>query len=261
MRKKTILISFIILLIISLGMASTVKATEYDVGLEDGEQFIWRCNILDRSEMDSLLGDGWDTNKTSLFKNIKEGARCKWVIKETDDEIKEFNTDKQEYDEFLGITYKKWKWTESDNWGDEDYELQSKHYSDPGDYPDDYIFPDIAPIWIPIPSDGYMKGVDLYRGYKRDARARTCYTITCEIEENDLEGPYPTDYIKIHAGYNDKGILESYKLYLKDHNIILEIILENETNSIISMSETILPLIIGVLYLGLVYIMYKITKR
>ncbi len=117
------------------------------------------------------------------------------------------------------------------------------------------IFPNFAPIWLPLPLDDYLKNLDLYEGYAIDARVIS--TITCEIKKNDLKGDYPTIFVKIQAMYNDKGILSSYKLYIEDHKVIIDISLETS----VPYELYLFPAIIAIFYVGLIYLIYsKIIK-
>jgi len=100
-----------------------------------------------------------------------------------------------------------------------------------------------------------LKKIDLYEGYSIDTRA--LYAITCEINKHDLEGDYPTEYVKIQAMYTNKGILTSYKLYLDDHQVILDITLENDSIFKFDNISPFIPIIIAVIYFGIVYFIYK----
>ena len=55
--------------------------------------------------------------------------------------------------------------------------------------------------------------------------------------------------------YNDQGILRLYKLYIKDHQIIIEIVLENDSVPIIV--EFFIPVILVIFYIGIIYFIYK----
>ena len=154
-----------------------MSATKCEIGIDDDDEFVWKCNICNEEKMKELLGSGWDANETGLFEELKQGARMKWLIKDTDDEVAIYNSKSLEDEEFLEVTYKKWIWTRKDKWGQYDYENQYYHYKNPNDYPDDYILPNIAPLWLPIPIDDYLKDADLYEGYSIDARSIP--TISC----------------------------------------------------------------------------------
>ena len=230
-------------------------AKNYDLGVEEGDQFIWKCEILDKEKMEDLFGKNWNSNGTGLFEELEEGTQMKLIIRETDEDKIIYNQESHKNEEFLCLTFKKWLWTDNDNWGNRDYVDQIMHYSDPKHYPDDLIFPNIAPIWLPIPIDDYLKEMDLYEGYSIDARSVSF--ISCEIEKNDLEGDYPTEYVKMEAIYNDQGILRSYKLYVRDHQIIVEILLENSFDFLPTIIEIFIPVIIAIFYIGLIYLIYK----
>ena len=250
--KLLLLISMVFIGFIVI-TTSNVVATNYDIGVEKGDSFIWKCNIWDEEKLEDLFGKNWNSNGTGLFEELKRGTQMRLVVKETDKDFKIYNPRSQKNEEFFSITFKKWIWTNDDKWGDYDYVDQITHYSDPKDYSDDLIFPNGAPIWLPLPLDDYLKELDLYEGYSIDTRSISA--ISVEIEKYDLEDDYPTEYIKIHAMYNDQGILRLYKLYIKDHQIIIEIVLENDSVPIIV--EFFIPVILVIFYIGIIYFIYK----
>lgn len=252
--KLLLLISMVFMGFIVI-TTSNVVASNYDIGVDEGDKFTWKCNICDEKKMEDLFGKNWNSNGTGLFEELKRGNRMRLTVKETDKDLKIYNPSSQKNEEFFSITFKKWIWTNDDEWGDYDYKDQITHYSDPKDYSDDLIFPNFAPIWLPLPLDDYLKEIDLYEGYSIDTRSRTILAISCEIKKYDLKGDYPTEYIKIHAIYNDQGILRSYKLYIENHLIIVEIVLENK--SILTIIEFFIPVILVICYIGIIYFIYK----
>jgi hypothetical protein len=52
--------------------------------------------------------------------------------------------------------------------------------------------------------------------------------------------------------YNDKGILSSYKLYIEDNKVIIDISLETS----VPYEIYLFPVIIAIFYAGLIYIIY-----
>ena len=255
MKIKLLLLISMVFIGFIVSTTSNVVASNYDIGVEKGDSFTWKCNKCDKKKMEDLFGKNWDSNGTGLFEELKRGNQMKLTVKETDKDFKIYNPSSLKNEEFFSITFNKWIWTNDDTWGDYDYKDQITHYSDPKDYSDDLIFPNCAPIWLPLPLDDYLKEIDLYEGYSIDTRSRTITAISCEIKKYDLKGDYPTEYINIHAIYNDQGILESYKLYIENHQIIIEIVLES--NSIPPMIEFFIPVILVIFYLGIIYLMYK----
>ena len=252
---KIFALNLLLILIFFSEITSNAIAIKYEVGVEENDEFIWKSNVCDRKKMEEIFGKDWDDDESGIFENLEEGSRMRWKIKEikNDDEIYCEKTKNNET--ALKIISSKWKWTKDKEWGDKDSVDETTHFANPDDYEDDLILFNFAPIWLPLPLDEYLKKLDLYKGYSIDARVIS--TITIEIEKNDLEGDYPTEYIKIQAMYNDKGILNSYKLYIKDHQVIIDISLETALPYIIF----ILPAITAVFYIGLIYIIYKKILR
>jgi len=100
----------------------------------------------------------------------------------------------------------------------------------------------------------YLKDIDLYEGYTIDARVID--SITCKIDRADIDDKYPKENIKIVALYTDQGILKSYKLYIGDHNVILDISLE----SFITVNFLFLSIITAFFYVGIIYVIYRLMK-
>lgn len=247
--KFRLLLSYTFLsLILVIGVIPNSVAIKYEIGVDDGDEFIWRCDVCDKDQMEKIFGNKWET---SMFEDLEQGTRMRWIIKKTDDDEKNYSEETKENETVLRIVFNKWRWLSEDVWGNEDDEDEITHFKDPEDYPEDLIFANFAPFWLPLPFGEYLKEMDLYEGYTIDSRV--LLSITCEIEKNDLEGDYPTEYIKILALYNEQGILKSYKLYIKDHQVIIDISLESFLNQDIYL----LPAITATLYVGLIYIIYK----
>lgn len=233
-------------------MTPVAKASSYEVGVKKGESFIWNCNVYDNNKMDEILGKEWDND--GFFEDLEKGTHMKWKIRDIDNDEKIYSSETHNNETAYSLKLGKWIWTTNENWGDEDKEEESYLFKDPHDYSDDYIFPEFAPIWLPIPIGEYLKNIDLYEGYTIDARVID--SITCEIERADLDDGYPKENIKIVAMYNDEGILMSYKLYIGDHNVLLDISLE----SFISINSFFLSIITAFFYVGIIYLIYKLMK-
>lgn len=233
-------------------MTPVAKASSYEVGVKKGESFIWNCNVCDNNKMDEILGKEWDND--GFFEDLEKGTHMKWKIRDIDNDEKIYSSETHNNETAYSLKLGKWIWTTNENWGDEDKEEESYLFKDPHDYSDDYIFPEFAPIWLPIPIGEYLKNIDLYEGYTIDARVID--SITCEIERADLDDGYPKENIKIVAMYNDEGILMSYKLYIGDHNVLLDISLE----SFISINSFFLSIITAFFYVGIIYLIYKLMK-
>lgn len=255
MRIKYFLLVITFISVFLISFSTSAVSHEYKIGVDEDDKFIWRCNICDEDKMKDLFGNGWDGNGTGLFEDLMEGSRMKLIIKDTDDEVKIYNPKTLENEEFISIIYYNWLWTKKDEWGHYDNIVQFNHFDNPKNYPDDFILPNIAPIWLPIPIDDYLKEADLYEGYSIDARSIP--TISCEIEKNDMKGDYPTEYIKIQAIYSENGILKSYKLYIENHQVIVDISLETDFLYSPIVWLVLVPIIFTIFYIGLIYIIYK----
>ena len=252
MKFKIFLISYFLLLIILIGLTPRVRASDYEIGVEEGDIFIWNCNVCDNKKLDDILGKEWDDD--GFFEDLEQGTRMKWIIRDTDDDEKIYSSETKDNETTYSIEFAKWIWTTNDKWGDEDRDERIYLFKDPDDYSEDFIFPQIAPIWLPLPLGEYLKKIDLYEGYTIDARVLP--SITCEIDRTDIDDEYPKENIKIVAMYNDKGIITSYKLYIKDHQVILDISLE----SFITINFLFLSIITAFFYVGIIYFIYKIMK-
>ena len=56
--------------------------------------------------------------------------------------------------------------------------------------------------------------------------------------------------------YNEQGVLKSYKLYIGDHNVILDISLE----SFITINFLFLSILTAIIYFGILYFIYRLMK-
>ena len=252
MKLKNIFISYIVLLTIFLGSIPQVNASNYEIGVKDGEEFTWKCNVCNKEELEDILGKDWD--EEGLFEDLETGARMRWIIRDTDDDEEVYSSESKENESAFIIEYAKWIWTFNEKWGDEDRVEELSHFKDPEDNSEDLIFFQFAPIWLPIPLGEYLKKMDLYEGYTIDARVLP--SITCEIEKEDIDDEFPEENIKVVAMYNDEGILTSYKLYIKDHQVLIDISLE----TFITINFLVLSIVSVVIYFGILYLIYKGLK-
>lgn len=226
MKYRPLFLYLFIILIISLGTASNVIATKYEVGFEENSSLIWKCNVCNKEKMDEIFGKNWDI--IGFFKNIDEGARMKWKIQKIENNIKIYSEKTKNNEEALGITYDLWSWTKDEEWGNRNFKEQYIFFKNPNHYPEHYIFPNYAPFWLPVPASEYLKDLkpNLFKGYTVDVTFLV--TFTCEIEKGDKEGGNPLEYIKILAIYNPQGILTSYKLYITNHYVMIDISLDSQ---------------------------------
>ena len=227
MKYRAFLLYLFIILIITLGTTSDVIAAKYEVGIEDKSSLIWKCNVYNKEKMDEIFGMDWDIG-AGFFKNMEEGARMKWKIQKIENNIKTYSERIKRDEEALGITYDVWSWTKDEEWGNKNYKEQSIFFKNPNHYPEHYLFLDYAPLWFPVPTSEYLKALkpNLYAGYTVDVTF--LLTFTCEVEKGDKEGGNPSEYVKILAIYNPQGILTSYKLYITNHYVMIDVSLDSQ---------------------------------
>jgi len=91
MRLKIYLISYILFLVIFISLTPHVKASDYEIGVEEGNIFIWNCHVCDNNKLDDILGEGWDNE--GFFEDLEEGTRMKWKIRDTDDDQKIYSSE------------------------------------------------------------------------------------------------------------------------------------------------------------------------
>jgi hypothetical protein len=195
-------------------MISTVNANKFNTGVETDDKLVWKCNICKRSEMDSIFGTDWDDS--GIFENLSKGTKMKWEI------IKSMVNETH-----IKIEYSIWMWSIEEIWGTLDRNSTIAYLSNPDDYSGVLNFSNyksLVPFWFPTPVGEYMGGLNLYKWY--DADNRVLPTLNAEIGKNEISPGFPTKNIKIIAIYNDKGVLNSYKLYIKDNVVILYIFLD-----------------------------------
>jgi hypothetical protein len=132
------------------------------------------------------------------------------------------------------------------------------YFCDPTDYSPELNFSNYAslvPFWFPIPVGEYMGGLGLRLNEWYDVDNRVLPTLNVEIEPSAFSPGFPSKSIRIIAIYNDQGILNSYKLYIKGNVVIIDIGLDY-------LPVYVLPTVIGLLCaFSLSIIIYGIRKR
>ena len=254
MKNKSKLLMLMICTIIGLGLIPRVWAIDYGSGVKEGDELIWNCNVYQKQKMEQLFGNDWDKFNASVFKDLEKGARMKWKITEIIENALLYSNKTKNNESALSIMFDIWNWTKNVDWGSKDSQDQRILFKNPLNNLDDLIYPNFAPFWLPVPIGEYMKAIEpvLSSGYTVDGRV--LLAITIELNIGDLDGTYPTEYIKVLAIYNDRGILRSYKLYITDHFVMVDISLES--NPILE-----IPLIIAIVvlsYIGLAFVLLKI---
>jgi len=211
LRFKFILLNFMFLFLFLSSFTSNVNASEYQTGVKSGQELVWKCNVCNKIEMDKIFGPEWDDS--GIFKNLSKGTRMKWNISAL--ELTET---------FLIIYFSIWEWTSENIWGIENNDSQITYLSNPKDYSQVLNFSQYSyfvPFWFPIPVGDYMGELSLNEWYNVDNRVLP--TLNVDIKENEISPGVPSKDIKIIAIYNDQGILNSYKFYIKGNIVILDI--------------------------------------
>ena len=241
MKKKIGFFNFIILFLLLSSVISTVYALDYGIGVQKDQEIIWKCNVCNKIEMDTIYGSNWDDSE--IFKNLSNGKRMKWKINNV--EINET---------IIKINFSIWFWTSENTWGIKDKDSEIIYFSNPSDYSQELNFSfysSMVPFWFPIPVGEYLGGLSLNEWY--DVDNRVLPTLNVEIGRN--ETGFPSKNIKIIAIYNDQGILNSYKLYIEGNVVIIDI-------SIDFLPFYVIPTLIGLtIIFSLGIILYIIKKR
>ncbi len=100
--------------------------------IEDSE-VIWVCSVCDESEMSDIFDpeddferDTPDWNDYGFWKNIEQGAKMRWYIKDLEEESEYL------YRDVFKLKFKLWKWTMDAEWGRADEEDAFTYvYTDP----------------------------------------------------------------------------------------------------------------------------------
>ena len=211
LKQRTFLISLILLFLFTIGLIANGKSIEFKIGVKEDEELEWKCNVCNEIEMDTIFSNDWDDS--GIFKNLSKGKRMKWKI-----------IDIKKNDTSVEIKFSFWSWTADGNWGVKDNDSKLIYFSNPDDYTNDLDFSSHAsfvPFWFPVPVGDYMGGLDLNDWY--DVDNRVLPTLNVDIAKDDISPSYPNKNIKIIAIYNDQGILNSYKLYIKGNVVIVDI--------------------------------------
>lgn len=253
-KLKIFLISYLLLIITSMVFIPNAHAIKYEVGLKEGEEYIWNCNVCDKNKMQEVFGDDWDEEDAEFFEDLRQNSRMRWIIDEIDNNEEVYLEQTEDNETVFSIEYKKWSWTNKERWGSKDDVKKTYQLKDPKDYPDDFDFPQFVPIWIPLPFGDYLKNMDLDYEYTIDSRVLP--SISCKIDKNELDDDYPKQDIKIVALYTDQGLLKSYKLYIKDNQVIVDISLE----TLITHNFMIISIITAIIYVAIVLFIYRMLK-
>ncbi|MFX1454290.1 MAG: hypothetical protein ACFFDB_02845 [Promethearchaeota archaeon] len=237
------LLSFTLIVIVSSGLISKVYAGNFNLGVRQNENIIWKCGVCNKAEMENVFGMGWDNS--GVFKNLNKGMRMKWKINST-----EINNT------IFTIKYDIWNWNLNQEWGVKDNTSQVNIYVNPMEYSTNLSFlnyTSLVPFFLPIPIGAYIGGLSLKLNEWYDIDNRVLPTINVEIFKDGINPGYPNKNIKIVAIYNDYGVLNSYKLYGKDNTVIIDIYLDFLPFYVIPT----LIILVAALLIGLGYYLFR----
>ncbi len=242
MRRKLFLLNFGFLLLLLINLISNANAIEYQTGVKSGQELVWKCNICNKNEMDSIFGPNWDDS--GIFNNLSKGKRMKWNISDV-----QFNQT------FLTIQFSIWEWTSESSWGVKDNDSRITYFSNPDHYSQGLnftLYSFFAPFWFPIPVGDYMGELSLNEWY--DVDNRVLPTLNVDIRANDISPGIPSKDINIIAIYNDDGILNSYKIYIEGNIVIIDV-------SFDFLPFYVIPVLIGLLCVCILSILIFIIKK
>ena len=243
MKPRSFLMSFLLTFILILGIISNGTAINYGIGVKKDEELIWKCNVCNKDEMSILFGNNWDTK--GLFEDLNKGNRMKWNIKNT-----EINDTK------IIIELELWLWNSGKNWVNNDTILQIIYFANPKIYTKELNFSNYAflvPFLFPVPVSEYLGNLRLNEWYDVDNRVLT--TLNVEITKDLIALNYPTKDFNVIAIYNERGILTSYKLYVKGNVVIIDI-------SFIELPFFVIPTLVSLtVCLSIGVIIYILNKK
>ncbi|MBY8984421.1 MAG: hypothetical protein KGD65_05095 [Candidatus Lokiarchaeota archaeon] len=244
MKRKEFLIGLLLVFILTSGNLSIVSAVNYGIGITQNESLVWKCKVCYKTEMDNIFGPEWDIS--GIFTSLSVGASMKWKINST-----EINTT------IISIEYDIWYWTLSGDWGIKDNSSQITMLVSPNNYSTNYKFlkyTSLVPFLLPIPVGEYLGGLSEILNDWYDVDNRVLPTLNVEVLKDTIYPSYPNIDIKIIAIYNDRGILNSYKLYGKDNTVILDIALD-------FLPFYVIPSLIGLAVVFSIGIAFYIIKK
>ena len=242
MRRKLLILNIGFFLLLLISIVSNTNAFGFQLGVSNGQELIWKCNVCNKYEMDNIFGSSWDDS--GIFNHISKGKRMKWNISNV-----EFNQT------FLTIQFNIWEWTSENLWGAKDNDSQISYYSNPNQYTHRLNFSQytsLVPFWFPIPVGDYMGGLRLSDWY--DVDNRVLPTLNVDIKAHTLSPGIPSKDVNIIAIYNDQGILNSYKIYIRGNIVIIDI-------SFDFLPIYVIPTLIGLIGAVILSIIIFINKK
>jgi hypothetical protein len=238
--RRKLLIGLVLIFLLDISAFQIVNAVSIQSGIKKGDIFIWKCNLCNVEQMNTIFGNTWDNS--GVLNGININSKMKWEI------------DSINYNEStMNIGFFKWNW--------------SSNFTNIGNYSSLKI--DLIPaknfnfttrlpfidFIIPIPIRDYLESISFNEWYEIDTRVINM--IYLELERNSVESNYPDKFIRIIAEYRDNGIIDSYKITLEDNIVIFDLSLDSIP--IYSFPITLF-LILGTIIAILLYII-KIRKN
>jgi hypothetical protein len=193
--------------------------------------------------MNNTFGNEW--NQSGIFKNANVNLRMKW-------DIENISYNKSE----LIINYTRWIWSKnfdkSGNTSKLIIDLNIIQYYDNFNFSTKLPFIEFI---LPIPIRDYLENINFNSWYEVDTRVINI--IYLELDKGDGSPNYPHQFIRIVSEYRSNGILDSFKIYLKDNQVIFDISLDSIP--IYSYPITILLLLGAISAFG--YYFFKVRKN
>ncbi|MFX0003489.1 MAG: hypothetical protein ACFE9C_02835 [Candidatus Hodarchaeota archaeon] len=227
MKKKIYFFKIFLFFLLISNIISFVNALDYGVGVREDQELVWKCNVCNQIEMDTIFGSDW--KDSGIFKNLSVGRRMKWKI------------DSIEVNQSLSrINFSIWDWTSEKIWGPKDNVLEITYFFD--SLESNFTqYTSLIPFWFPVPVGEFIGNLELNEWY--DVDNRVLPTVIVELEKDAISLGFPQKNIKIIAIYNDLGLLSSYKLYTDGNIVIVDI-------SLNFLPVYVIPILIG-LFLGI----------
>ena len=244
--KRKLLILYVLLSLIVLCVAVNAD-NEYEVNIDEDDRFIYMLDSWNEDLANNNLGSG-DIEDT-FGNGSAVGSFCLYEVDDIDEVNDLFSWDTYEYVPGWQIELDYWGWTddkEDFNNNDNDANLQFKLFKNVDDYGmyQSFLFMSIV---IPTPSDEYLGDLDWSSEYMHDGFKVTYRYTTSEGKD-----------VKLVHEWDKDGVLDNLKLLTDDNKIIYEIV-RDKNNPIPIIVIT--GVVIGVSIFGIIYALYKKSKR
>ena len=258
MKTKLILISFLLFATIIIGFTTNTIANDdddedYEIGLEEGDEYVWICNTFDEQKMKESWGNHYDDVK--IFEEIEEGKKMKWEITDVNEEDRMNSTKTRVIEDAYSVKYDIWLWTDEAKFGDADYEDESfSWFADPWNHITDTHIEDNYVPWVPTNVEEYLDHLELYKWWNIDENkliyerfgSATFYWYNGEVHRKD---------VIIEMEFNEDGILSSYTVMNEDEEVVLEFALEDP------MAYVIPIIIVVILIIAALTIIYVVMRK